>query len=174
MEGGLTTPVVGVPDDSSDGGSNGAVYVSERNIPESVDDEITESEKITDAGNGFGKSVSVYRGLGFGGDSEDDLYVLGGAPDGTGIDGGTASLFEAPIQLPNGEGETPALGKFETVGTFTPGDGPPIDYWAAVSYYGIVEEDIGNILVGAPGADGDEGRAYSYEFLLPFEGLPEI
>jgi hypothetical protein len=181
---GLATPVVGAPEHTHDSGSDGAVYVYERpGIPDFVDEgdegdspgeikqTLEESAKITDAGNGFGESVSVYRGLGLGDGSVDDLYVLGGAPDGTGIDGGTASLFEAPIQLPDGEGETPTLGKFETVGTFTPGDGPPIDYGGAVSYYGIVDEEQGNILVGAPGASGDEGRVYSYDFGLRLDPI---
>lgn len=180
----LATPVVGAPEHTHDSGSDGAVYVYERpGIPDFVDEgaegdspgmieeTLEESAKITDAGNGFGESVSVYRGLGLGDGSVNDLYVLGGAPDGTGIDGGTASLFEAPIQLPDGEGKPPTLGEFETVGTFTPGDGPPIDYGGAVSYYGIVDEERGNILVGAPGASGDEGRVYSYDFGLRLDPI---
>lgn len=176
--GGLATPVVGAPEHTPDSGSDGAVYVYERpGIPDFVDEgdegdspgeieqTLKESEKLTDAGDGFGESVSVYRGLGLDDDSLNELYVLGGAPDGTGIDGGTASLFEALIQLPDGEGEPPTLGNFQTVGTFTPGDGPPINYGAAVSYYGIVEDDVGNILVSAPGAGGSEGQVYSYDFL---------
>lgn len=180
----LATPVVGAPEHTPGSGSDGAVYVYERpGIPDFVDEgaegdspgmieeTLEESAKITDAGNGFGESVSVYRGLGLGDGSVNDLYVLGGAPDGTGIDGGTASLFEAPIQLPDGEGKPPTLGEFETVGTFTPGDGPPIDYGGAVSYYGIVDEERGNILVGAPGASGDEGRVYSYDFGLRLDPI---